>query len=87
LKISRQSRSILEEINTFVPLKKKEDIVESRAQHIISSAINLFEYLDSNFSDEEACMLKNRFISSIKGSDTTRFSRAVKKIKEDIHDK
>lgn len=84
--INRKSRSILEEISLYVPKKSKEEIIESRAQHIIVSAINLLESIDESFSPEEALALKKRFISSIRGSDPARFSRMVSRIKTGIDD-
>lgn len=86
--ISRRSRSILEEISSYVPQKSKEDLIEARAQHIIVSAINLLESIDETFSTAEAEALKKRFVSSIRGSDPNRFTRMVKRIKlgEDSED-
>lgn len=81
MSINRKSRSILEEISTYVPQKSKEDLIEARAQHIIVSAINLLESIDENFSPEEAEALKKRFVSSIRGSDPNRFTRMVKRIR------
>lgn len=82
--INRKSRSILEEISSFVPQKSKEELIEARAQHIIASAINLLESIDYSFSPEEADMLKKRFISSIRGADPNRFTRMVKRIKNGL---
>lgn len=79
--MNRKSRSILEEINCYVPKKSKEEILEARAQHIIVSAINLLESIDSSFDAEEADMLKRRFLSSIKGQDPNRFTRMINRIK------
>lgn len=86
MSINRRSRSILEEISTFVPAKNKEDLIEARAQHIIVSAINLLESLEGTFSQDEVEILKKRFISSIRGGDPNRFTRMVKRIKlgEDV---
>lgn len=88
MSISRKSRSILEEISSYVPNKSKEDLIEARAQHIIVSAINLLESIDRTFEPEEAEALKKRFVSSIRGADPNRFARMVKKIKtgEDLDD-
>ncbi len=79
--ISRRSKSILEEISSYVPQKSKEDVIEARAQHIIASAINLLETIDETFTHDEAEALKKRFVSSIRGADPNRFTRMVKKIK------
>ncbi len=79
--INRRSRSILEEISSYVPQKSKEDLIEARAQHIIVSAINLLESIDRTFTPEEAEALKKRFVSSIRGADPNRFTRMVKRIR------
>ena len=79
--INRRSRSILEEISSYVPQKSKEELIEARAQHIIVSAINLLESIDENFSVDDAEALKKRFVSSIRGADPNRFTRMVRRIK------
>ena len=81
MSINRRSKSILEEISSYVPQKSKEDLIEARAQHIIVSAINLLESIEYAFTTEEAEALKKRFISSIRGADPNRFTRMVKRIK------
>lgn len=81
MSINRRSKSILEEISSYVPQKSKEDIIEARAQHIIVSAINLLESIDESFSLDDAEALKKRFVSSIRGADPNRFTRMVKRIK------
>jgi hypothetical protein len=81
LAISRRSRSILEEISSYVPNKSKEDLIESRAHHVIASAINLLESIDKSFSPDEAAALRKRFISSIKGADPERFTRMINRIR------
>lgn len=81
MSINRRSRSILEEISSYVPQKSKEELIEARAQHIIVSAINLLESIDDMFTAGEAEALKKRFVSSIRGADPNRFTRMVKKIK------
>lgn len=81
MSINRKSRSILEEISSYVPQRSKEDVIEARAQHIIVSAINLLESIDESFSPEDAEALKKRFVSSIRGADPNRFTRMVKRIK------
>lgn len=89
MSINRKSKSILEEINSYIPQKGREELIEARAQHIIVSAINLLESIDESFSPEEADALKKRFVSSIRGSDPGRFTRMVNRIKcgsEDLDD-
>ena len=80
--MSSISRSILEEISTYVPAKSREDFIESRAHHIISSAIHLFTIIDEHFAPDEADMLRRRFLSSIQQGDPDKFARAVRRLKE-----
>jgi hypothetical protein len=80
--LSSISRSILEEISTYVPAKSREDFIESRAHHIISSAIHLFTIIDEHFTPDEADMLRRRFLSSIQQGDPDKFARAVRRLKE-----
>lgn len=79
--INRRSRSILEEISSYVPQRNREDLLESRAHHIIVSAINLLESIDDNYSVEEADVLKKRFMASIRESEPDRFTKVVGRIK------
>lgn len=78
----RKAKSILHEISNFVPQRNREELIETRADHIISSAIYLLEMIDSTYSPEEAEQLKKRFISSIRGGDPNRFVRSIRKLKE-----
>ena len=76
-------KSLFEELNELAPVTKKEVIIENRANHAIASVINLLEYIETNYSEEDAINLQRRLISSIKGKDPKRFSRALAKIDKD----
>ena len=43
--MQKQTRSILEELNNVSFAKDKENVVESRASHILDSAIRLLTYI------------------------------------------
>ena len=45
----RNTKSILEEISQVVPQTHKESLIESRAGHVISSAINLIDMLHESY--------------------------------------
>lgn len=75
-------KSLLQEMSNYTPSKGKEEVIDSRAQHIIASAINLLQSIHESFGAEEAELLEKKFFSSIKGKDTTRFSRQMTKLKE-----
>ena len=86
--MQKQTRSILEELTNVSFKKDKENVVESRASHILDSAIRLLTYIKENFEPETAYKLEKRFHSSIKNMDSKKFSKGVARIKEnkDIKD-
>ena len=52
--MQKQTKSILEELSNISFTKDKENVVESRASHIIDSAIRLISYIKENFDPETA---------------------------------
>lgn len=75
----RKSRSILEELNNLVAERDRNLIIENRAEHIINSAINLIEQIERTYDDQSARDLTNRFLNSIRGRDSSKFTRGIKK--------
>lgn len=80
--MQRKTKSLLEELNEFVAKKDKESELEARAIHIIDSAINLLSIIRENFDPDVAYELERRFFNSIKGSDSSKFTRGIKKVRE-----
>lgn len=80
--MSQEVRSILDELNALSIEKDKENILESRASNVISSAINLIEFIQENYNEDIALELERRLVNSIRGRDTKKFSRAITKLKE-----
>ena len=83
--MQKHTRSILEELNNVSFTKDKENVVESRASHILDSAIRLLTYIKENFDPETAYKLEKRFHSAIKNMDASKFSKGVARIKENKH--
>lgn len=77
-----RTRSILQELNEIADRRDKESLIESKAMNIINSAINLMELINKHYEPEVAQELERRFINSIKGADTTKFTRGIRKITE-----
>lgn len=67
----------------FTPHRDKEDVIHSRANHILTSVINLLDTIHDDFSHEEAVVLEKKIMSSIKNRDVKRFDREMIKLKED----
>ena len=86
--MQKKTRSLLEELSNVSFAKDKENVVESRASHIIDSAIRLMSFIKENFDPETAYKLEKRFHSSIRNMDSNKFAKGVARIKEnkDIKD-
>lgn len=79
----KSTRSILDEISTMVPNHDRNLVIESRANHIINSAINLIQQLHESFDDESADELERRLINSIRGRDPNKFIRGLRKFRNE----
>jgi hypothetical protein len=80
--VQKKTKSLLEELNEFAAKKDRETVLEARAIHIIDSAINLLTSIRENFDQEAAYELERRFINSIKGQDSSKFIRGVRKLRD-----
>jgi len=80
--LKRATRSLLEELNSISERKNGEAIVEARATHVINSAINLLALIKENFNPEEAYELERRLINSIRGGDASKFTRSIRKLRD-----
>ncbi len=77
-----KTRSILQELNEIAEVRNKDSLFESRATNIINSAINLLESIHKHYDAESADELERRFINAIRGQDTAKFTRGIRKIAE-----
>jgi hypothetical protein len=82
-----RTRSILQELNEIAEVRNKDSLFESRATNIINSAINLLETLHKHYEPEQADELERRFINAIRGQDTAKFSRGIRRIAEERRQK
>ena len=80
--MQRKTRSILEELNAISAKKDSEAVIESRATHVIDSAINLLQLIRENFDQESAYELERRLINSIKSADPAKFTRGIRKLRD-----
>lgn len=80
--MKKATRSLLEELNSISLKKNSEAVIESRAAHVIDSAINLLNLIKENYSPEQAYELERRLINSIKGGDPAKFVRSIRKLRD-----
>jgi len=80
--LQKRIRSLLEELNDIAVKKDTETVIESRAVHVINSAINLLTSIRENFEPDQAYELERRLLNSIKGSDPAKFTRGIRKLRD-----
>jgi hypothetical protein len=78
-----KTRSILQELNSIAEVRHTDSVIESRAANVINSAINLIESIKKHYTAEQADELERRLLNSIKGQDSAKFTRGIRKISED----
>ena len=81
--MKRKTRSLLEELDAIAIDKDRKHVVESRATHLIQSSINLLKMIKENFSEETSLDLEKRFIAAIKKQEPIKFTRGIRKLKND----
>lgn len=75
-------KSIIEELDRFVPQRDKHQIIEARASNVIASAMNLLNLISESFTAEEADELNRRLINSIKNQDPDKFNRKIREFRK-----
>ncbi len=78
--MQKKTRSILDELDSLKLNKDKHNLVESKASHVIQSAINLINFIKENYDSAQSEELERRLVNSIRNQDPTKFSRGLKRI-------
>lgn len=81
--MQKRTRSILTELDELLTHKDKENLLENRANNIINGAINLINYIRENYDTETAGELERRLINAIRGQDPNKFTRGIRKLKDE----
>jgi hypothetical protein len=80
--MKKQTRSILDELNNLGLSKDQDRLIETTANNIINSSINLINNMHKNYDAATANELERRFLNSIKSGDPRKFKRGVQKVIE-----
>ena len=78
----KRTRSLLEELNAVHGSKDNDYLIETTANNIIESSINLLGRIHNNYDIETATDLERKFLNSIKSGDARKFRRTMQKIIE-----
>jgi hypothetical protein len=76
-------KSLIEELDLFVPQRDRHQILEARATNVIASAVNLMNLISETFSEEEADELQRRLLGAIKNRDPDKFNRKIREFRKD----
>lgn len=77
--MQKRTRSLLEELESIGSNRDINHVIESRANNVITSAINLIELIKRNYSEEKAELLEKKLLSSIKNREPTKFTKSIRK--------
>lgn len=80
--MKKRTRSILEELNSIRRERDDNYLIESTANNIIESSINLINLISKSYDEATASELERRFINSIRSGDPKKFKRGMQKIIE-----
>ena len=67
--MQKRTKSLLEELEAIGNNRDMTHVIESRANNIITSAINLIELINKQYSAEKAELLEKKLLSAIRGKD------------------
>ena len=79
----KKTRSILEELDSHFLEKDKENVLESRADHVIQGAINLINSIRESYDPELAAELERRLLNSIRAQDPKKFIRGIRRLRSE----
>lgn len=77
----KKTRSLLDELDNHMLTKDRENLLESRASHVIQGAINLINILRESYDPETAAELERRLLNSIRAQDGNKFIRGIRRIR------
>ena len=79
----RKTKSILEELDSLFVDKDKENVLESRADHVIQGAINLINTIRESYDSDSTSELERRLLNSIRAQDPKKFIRGIRRIRSE----
>jgi len=77
----KQTKSLLEELESISRTHDTSHIIENRANNLIASAIHLMEVIERNFTPEQSAVLEKKLLVAIKNRDQSKFTNSLKRTK------
>lgn len=80
--MQKKTRSLLEELEQISENRDVNYLIESRASNVITSAINLLEFMERHYSSEEVEVLERKLLNAIKSKNQEKFTKVLRKNNE-----
>lgn len=81
--MQKRTRSLLEELEAIGNNRDINHVIESRANNVITSAINLIDLINRHYSPEKAELLEKKLLTSIKSKEPNKFAKSMRKKDEE----
>lgn len=78
----KSPRSLVDEIDSFIPDKDRSKIIEVRASNVIGAAINVLKLMEESFSEDEVEDLTKKFLLAIKTKESKKFTNKLRMLTE-----
>ena len=78
----KPTKSLVDEIDSFIPVKDRTKIIEVRATNVIGAAINVLKLMEESFSEEEIEDLTKKFLLAIKTKESKKFTNKLRVLSE-----
>lgn len=79
--MQRNTRKLIEELDSIAIPKDRVHLIESRAEHLIASAKNLIELIRKSYDNQIAEDMERKLLLAIKRQDSKKFTNGLKKLK------
>ena len=78
--MKKKTRSILEELELMHHARDSRYVIETRAENIIASAINLIDLMENTYTEAEVEDLTRKLLNSIRQKDSLKFKRSLGRV-------
>ena len=80
--MQKKTLSLLEELESMHRERDSRYVIESRANNIIASAVNLLDLIQETYTEKEADDLTRKLLNSIRNRDSGKFTRSLGRVNE-----
>lgn len=79
---NKSAKSLLEEIDSFIPENQRDRVIENRAVNVIGAAINLIDLFEQTYTEQEVEDLTKKLVLAIKTKESKKFVNKMRNLAE-----